>query len=65
MLLEKVCKNCKSITDMFDKACDKTPVSHVVNRTKIMLITQQQVLGKTNNKGKILNKVLWKKSQLT
>ena len=30
-----------------------------------MLITQQQVLDKTNNKGNILKKVLWKRSQLT
>ena len=30
-----------------------------------MLITQQQVLGKTKNKRKMLKKELWKGSQLT
>ena len=45
-LLEKASKNCKSITNMFEKACDKTPVlqdSSVVNTT-----TSAQVIDQNN-----------------
>ena len=45
-LLEKTSKNCKSITNMFEKACDKFPVlqdSSVVNTT-----TSAQVIDQNN-----------------
>ena len=43
-LLEIASKNCKSITNMFEKACDKTPVlqnSSVVNATTSAQIVDQ------------------------
>ena len=60
---------CKLITVMLEKAYDyelTQPLqSKPIYQAKVMLITQQQVLGKTKNKRKMLKKELGKGSQLT
>ena len=65
----KAISMCKLITDMLEKAYDyelTQPLqSKPIYQAKVMLITQQQVLGKTKNKRKMLKKELWKGSQLT
>ena len=47
-LLEKASKNCKSITNMFEKACDKTPVLQDWTVVSTTTAAQTDVIDQNN-----------------